>query len=69
MSHEADSIVADAAMRLRAHHLPIVREQVEKEYANALESANFLSRVGLRWRMRSEIKRRLNELAPEEALY
>ena len=63
------SIVADGREVLRAHHLQSVREEVLREYAPALEAANWFSRFLLHRRMRREIERRLKELASDEAVY
>ena len=62
-------IVADGYYRAYAANEPIVRKEVESEYAERLKAASFWQRYSLRREIAAEIDRRLNERAPHSALY
>ena len=65
----AQRFVADGYYRAYAANEPIVRQEVEVEYAEQLKAASFWQRFSLRREMATEIRRRLNEKAPRSALY
>jgi len=48
---------------------PVVRAEVESEFAERLKDASYWRRVLLRREMRAELKRRMHEKAPPDALY
>lgn len=62
-------IVADGHSHARAALIEQVTREVQARYAEALAVAGFWGRLRLRRRMRQEIERRMEELAPDNALY
>ncbi len=62
-------IVADGQARVRKDCRPEVEAAVRARYADELERTRGLRRLLLRWNIRREIERRLDEIAPQEALY
>lgn len=62
-------IVADGYDRAYAANEPIVRKEVELEYAERMKAASFWQRYSLRQEIADEIHRRLEEKAPRSALY
>lgn len=48
---------------------PSIRAQVEGEFAELIQNATFLRRIVLRRQITAEVKRRLDEQAPPDALY
>ena len=65
----AHGFVADGCRRARAAIEPRVRADVEREFAGKLENASFLKRLRLRRQMEREIQRRVEAMAPSDALY
>ena len=65
----AHGFVADGCRRARAAIEPQVRAEVQREFASELENASFLKRVRLRRQMEREIQRRVEAMAPPDALY
>ncbi len=61
--------VADGYDRAREASEPIVRAEVEREFAAELQSAAESIRVQVRSRMEREVQRRLDRIAPRDALY
>jgi hypothetical protein len=61
--------VHDGQERAWAALEPVVRAQVIAEYARRCQDAPFWRRWLLRLRMPSDIRRRLEQLAPSDALY
>jgi hypothetical protein len=64
-----DHIVADGWHRARSANASAIRAEVEREYAERLQSAGCFRRCLLRWEMRREIERRLERVAPPWGLY
>lgn len=64
-----NGFVADGYERARAANEPFVRAEVEKEFADELRNASAVQLWSIRWRMQREIERRLERLAPPDALY
>lgn len=48
---------------------PMVRTEVEAEYAEQLKGASLWRRFWIHRKMKQEIRRRIGELAPPDALY
>lgn len=63
------SFVADGHDRARRANEAAVRTAVEQAYTAELETASFWHRLIIRRRIKREIKRRLDRLAPPNALY
>ncbi|MFO0787991.1 MAG: hypothetical protein U0805_00940 [Pirellulales bacterium] len=61
--------VADGRERLKAAAYDAVRLEVEREFAERLPSAGWFGRVLLKCEIRREIHRRLDQIAPLDALY
>ena len=61
--------LADGDQRLRNVQKPQVRAEVEQQYADRLAAASWFERRKIRKQIKAEIKRRLNELSPPDALY
>lgn len=61
--------VADGYKRARDAIEPVIRAEVEGEFAERLQTAAFLKRWRLRREMAAEIKRRIHAQAPPDALY
>ena len=53
----------------RAAIEPEIREAVAAEFAEPLDVASVLDRWRLRWEMAREVKRRLSQMAPADAMY
>jgi hypothetical protein len=66
--HE-DHFVADGDKRAWTANYDAIREQVEREYEQRLAVAGLFRRWQLRWKMRREIERRLDRVAPPWGLY
>jgi hypothetical protein len=69
------ALLADGAERLRGsgefrEKLKVLRESVRARYADELRTANFIGRIRLRWRMRTECRRDERRIAPSpQSLY
>ncbi len=61
--------VADGYERARVAVYPKIRAQVRNEFDERLTNASFAERVRLQREMNQEIKRRINTVAPPDALY
>lgn len=61
--------VPDGYERARAAAVGSIRRQVEAEYAERLRYAGWLRRLLLRLEINREIERRLDRIAPPDALY
>lgn len=61
--------VADGYSRAYAAIEPGVRAEVQAEYADRLQNASFFGRIWIRWEMNREIRRRVDQSAPPDALY
>lgn len=61
--------VADGRKRLRETMYDEVRIEVEREFGEQLTSAGWFRRLFVRIEMRREIDRRLDRIAPPDALY
>ena len=66
---EKSPLIAGGHGRARSANIDQVTDEVKQRYAPALASAGFLKRLLLRWRMRKEIAKRMQQLAPDDALY
>ena len=64
-----DHFVADGYRRARAAAIVEIRAEVEREYAERLESAGWLRRWLLYRQMRREIKKRIDGKSPPWGLY
>ncbi len=64
-----NGIVADGGAGVRKEYRLEVEAAVRARYADELAGARGLRRLLLRLRIRREIERRLDELAPGKALY
>ena len=67
-----DRFLADGYQRGRAAcetSRVAIRREVEQEFADRLRQAGFFGRLLIRRRIRREVERRLNKLAPPDALY
>lgn len=62
-------IVANGQERIRENERVKIRQEVAVRYAKAMASAGRLRRLWIRLRMAREIRRELNEFAPDRALY
>ena len=62
-------IVADGRRRVLKEVAPQARAEVRAKYAAELQRAGLLRRLLIRWRMRLEIRRRIEEAAPRSAHY
>ncbi len=70
MTRNKDShFIADGYERAREASFDRIRVQVEAEYAERLRAANWARRLLLKAEMRREIERRLDRIAPPDALY
>jgi hypothetical protein len=67
--HRQTGIVWNGHLRAYRAWKPIVRAEVQAEYAERLERAGFWERLRLRLEMKFEIDRRIQEKAPSDALY
>ena len=63
------SFVDDGQHRAREALLPLIRAEVEAEYAERLQQAGLALRLLLRQEIRREVKRRVEQRAPCDALY
>ena len=61
--------VHDGYYRARSANESAIRAEVEREYAERLQSAGLLERWRLRWEMERETERRLERVAPPWGLY
>lgn len=61
--------VSDGCERARAVSIEDIRAQVEAEYSGRLQAANWARRLLLKAEMRREVERRLDRIAPPDALY
>ena len=66
---DPNGFIADGHDRARDANEPIVRSDVEREFASMLEGASRAEQKQIRDQMEREINRRLNDLAPPDALY
>ncbi len=64
-----NGFVADGYERARDANQPIVRAEVEREFAAKLRNASSADQKRIRGEIECEIERRLNALAPPDALY
>lgn len=62
-------IVADGFWRARSAATPVIRAEVEADFAARLKTATLVERIKLKAAMRREIARRLKKAAPRQALY
>lgn len=62
-------IVADGYSRARTAATPIIRAEVEAEFAARLKTATLAERFKLKVEMKREMARRLDKAAPRGALY
>ena len=67
--HEHSGFVVDGHKRARDSNLPIVRSQVEREYSSELSNASNADRKRIRAEIEHKIEKRLNAIAPPDALY
>jgi len=67
--HNSSEFVADGEDRIRDANESVVRNQIESKYADQLNNASWLQRRKLKKQIRNEIKDRLDELAPPDAMY
>jgi hypothetical protein len=67
--YEDSHFVLDGRERAREASFDGIRAQVEAEYAERLQAANWARRLLLKAEMRREIERRLDRIAPPDALY
>jgi hypothetical protein len=65
----ASSFVVDGCCRAQAAAELKVRTEVEAEFAERLAAADFWTRVRLWREITREVRRRLNRIAPPDALY
>lgn len=61
--------IADGYGRARAASGPIIRAQVQQEFAARLNSASDAGKQRIEREIEQEIDRRLKEVAPPDALY
>jgi hypothetical protein len=61
--------VADGCQRAREANEPVVRAEVEREFAAKLAEATDRDRQSIWQAVEREVERRLNRLAPPDALY
>lgn len=61
--------LADGASRIRKANRARIEAEVRLAHADQLDRARWWRRLSLRWHMRREIRRRLDEIAPPSALY
>ena len=66
---ETNGIVADGQERARAAAMERVRAEVQRRFAPELARAGFWRRWALRLHLRREIQRRMEQIAPRDALY
>ncbi len=69
-----DQIVADGAERLvndpeMQKRIAEAREAFVEKYRKQWERAGFFKRLWLRWKIRSEMVKKMKDLAPPDALY
>jgi hypothetical protein len=67
--HSSSGFVADGQERAWAALEPKVRAEVESEYAEEWNSSGLVRRRLLLRKIEKEIARRLEDLAPSDALY
>jgi hypothetical protein len=67
--NDRNGFVADGYGRARYANQPIVRSEVEREFAARLSNASAADKKRIRAEMEREIEKRLNVLAPPDALY
>lgn len=65
----SSQFVADGQCRAWAAHAPEIEREARAQYAEQWRTSGPLLRLVLRWRIKREIKRRLEAIAPSEALY
>jgi hypothetical protein len=65
----SSQFVADGQDRARAAYAPEIEREMRAQYAKQWRTSGPLRRLALRWRMKREVKRRLEAIAPTEALY
>jgi hypothetical protein len=68
-TEHGDHFVHDGCYRARTARVSAIRAEVEREYAEQLQSAGFWERWRLRREMKQEIERRLERVAPPWGLY
>lgn len=61
--------VEDGQQRARVALLPIVRAEVEAEFADHVQEASAAGRLRLKIQIRREIERRVQSRAPADGLY
>ncbi len=64
-----NSIVAGGRGREEREHMDRVQAEVRARYAAQLAGAGWLGRLRIRWKIRREIRRELEKLAPRGGLY
>ena len=67
MSDKADGLVSNGSQRLREDALREIEVEVRSDFAREIAEAGFVGRLMLRFEMRSEIRRRANELERDSA--
>lgn len=65
----SNQFVVDGESRHRDVIAPAIEATVRADYAEKLVGASLLKRVQLRWAMRREIRRRLDQAVSPRALY
>ncbi len=69
MEPELTGIVENGRERARSATRHAIAKEVEAEYETELRKAGPWRRLVLRWEMHREIARRLQRIAPDDALY
>ena len=64
-----DKFVADGRERIARGEIERIRREVRARYADQMAAAGFFRRLWLRVRIRREIERQLNKIAPRDGLY
>ena len=67
--HRESRFVADGCERARCALEPVIRAEVEQEFAQELREAPLYKRYWVRQKIRREIQRRIAAAAPPDALY
>ena len=62
-------IVVDGRARIYEANIDRIRKEVKARFAKQLASASLFGYFLLRWRMRREIRRELERIAPNSGLY
>lgn len=64
-----DGLIADGFGRARKANKETIRSEVEREFASKLKGASAADQKRIRSEMEHEIEKRLNKIAPPDALY